>query len=132
MIIRDFSRSELKGLSEPDKSQLTKAYLYELRDLKSNSAATYTAVDAKDVADFSPGFFFKQAGLEKKIGYLRCLSKPEGGAILIDGMAKGRTTKEFVLSTGAHSIVIDLPEQSCKESVSIEEGKMTESRCPRD
>ena len=119
-----------KGISEASTPFLAKAYLYDLRDSKDVPGARPINLDISDIERYPLNRFVK-AALNKKIGYLKCSSDPVGGKITIDGKARGNTVKEFVLSTGKHTVVIALQQQRCEEEVMIEEEWPIESRCPK-
>jgi len=129
-ITEELSAFASMGMSQRTTTFMTRAYLYEVRDWKARAEGAPTKLALEDVQGYNVNTFVRMTAIGKKVGYLRCVSKPEGGKISIDGEARGETIKEFVLSTGKHMVAIDLPKRRCKEDVLIEEEKLKETRCP--
>jgi PEGA domain len=138
---RQFERPRLSNpLTESADDFVIGCYLDELRDrryLKMGSPAVSKnpkiSLTSTDVEDFSIATF--AAGLPPDIwphpGELTVLSFPPGASISIDGVPRGNTNKDFVVSKGKHDIVVHLEKQTCDAAVLVVDDLFV-FRCPKN
>lgn len=120
------NRSSIEGVM----ANIVWAYLYEVRDKKMNLPKTSFTIDRADLSAMPFNVYFSKMVFGKKVGYLKCVSSPEGGEIFINGELRGRTTREFVLSTGSHKVRINVGQERCDTAVVIAEKELKELSCP--
>jgi hypothetical protein len=107
------------------------AYLYEVRDTNERFGMGRGMIVKSDLDRVPLTTFLQSVSFKKEIGYLRVLSTPANGEIIIDGKSSGKTIREFVLSPGKYLVQINTANLHCEEHIEVVKDASAEVTCPK-
>lgn len=103
-------------------------YMYEVRDRKMGTV-TVEGIQEFPVSDF---LLEMDPLLQGDVGRLEVISNPDQARITIDDKKQGSTCKNFVLSTGEHTVTVVSEEDNleCRGTVNVPADETVHFRCP--
>jgi hypothetical protein len=107
---------------------LLRSFLYDLRDRKIARGEPASILRKEDMSE-SFYDFAKETAFGPEVGFVKVVSTPSGADIWIDDINKGRTTKEFVLSTGTHIVEVVAARLSCHRELVLAADDELEVAC---